>query len=88
MLTNYKIIGLRIRELRLEKRMTQADLAENTDMSTSTLYAPITSPLSSSIVEIIGKYHLPLGSSNMASPNDILAPDIEKISLNQSSFPK
>ena len=33
MLTNYKIIGLRIRELRLEKRMTQADLAEKTDMS-------------------------------------------------------
>ena len=31
--TNYVIIGRRIRELRLEKRMTQADLAEKIDMS-------------------------------------------------------
>ena len=30
---NFKIIGLRIRELRLEKQMTQADLAEKIDMS-------------------------------------------------------
>ena len=32
-ITNHKIIGLRIRELRLEKKMTQADLAEKIDMS-------------------------------------------------------
>lgn len=30
---NFKIIGLRIRELRLEKQMSQADLAEKIDMS-------------------------------------------------------
>lgn len=30
---NFKIIGLRIKELRLEKQMTQADLAEKIDMS-------------------------------------------------------
>ena len=33
MSTNYEIIGLRIRKLRLEKKMTQAALAEKIDMS-------------------------------------------------------
>lgn len=33
MLTNFKIIGLRIKEFRLERQLTQADLAEKIDMS-------------------------------------------------------
>ncbi|MPM03035.1 hypothetical protein SDC9_49294 [bioreactor metagenome] len=33
MQVNFKIIGMRIKELRLEQRMTQADLAEKIDMS-------------------------------------------------------
>lgn len=35
MLINYKIIGLRVKESRIQKHITQADLAEYIDMSTS-----------------------------------------------------
>ena len=32
---NFKLIGLRVKESRLQKRMSQAELAERTDLSVS-----------------------------------------------------
>lgn len=35
LVVNFKLIGLRVKESRLQKRMSQAELAERTDMSVS-----------------------------------------------------